>query len=107
MISTRALLHCLVVAIAALPLVGTLSGQFSETFVGAISNSASYAVSGENGYGIARGSLFVVFGENLGPNQLQYAQTFLLPKALAGTSVQITMGAPSYDAATSYSLAGQ
>src|ERR1039458_2436015 len=107
MISTRALLHCLVVAIAALPLVGTLSGQFSETFVGAISNSASYAVSGENGYGIARGSLFVVFGENLGPNQLQYAQTFPLPKALAGTSVQITMGATSYDAIMIYSLAGQ
>src|ERR1022692_4381257 len=75
MISTRALLHCLVVAIAALPLVGTLSGQVSETFVGAISNTASYAVSGENGYGIARGSLFVVFGEKVGPNQLQYAQT--------------------------------
>ena len=107
MIPTRALLHCLVVTTAALPLAGTLGGQYSETWVSAVSNSASYAVSGQNGYGIARGSLFVVFGQNLGPSQLQQAQSFPLPATLAGTSIQITMGGTSWDAIMIYSLAGQ
>ena len=107
MISTKMPLRCLIATAAALLLAGTLGAQYPGTLASAVSNSASYAVSGQDGYGIARGSLFVVFGQNLGPDQLQQAQSFPLPATLAGTSVQITMGGTSWDAIMIYTLAGQ
>ena len=82
-------------------------GQYFETSVAAVANSASYGVSGQNGYGIARGSLFVVFGQNLGPYQVQQAQSFPLSTTLAATSVQVTIGGTSWDALMISSLSGQ
>jgi hypothetical protein len=82
-------------------------GQYFETSVAAVANSASYGVSGQNGYGITRGSLFVAFGQNLGPYQVQQAQSFPLSTTLAGTSVQVTIGGTSRDALMIYSLSGQ
>ncbi|MFN7997928.1 MAG: hypothetical protein U0Q18_30185 [Bryobacteraceae bacterium] len=86
---------------------GMLVGQYFGPQVYSVANSASYATSGRNGYGIAQGSLFVIFGQNLGPAQLQQAQSFPLPTSLAGTSVQITMGGSSWDAIMIYTYSAQ
>src|SRR5438309_10287612 len=56
----------------------------------AILNAASYTRTGLPNSGIAPGSLFVVFGTELGPAVLQQANGFPLPPALGGTSVRIT-----------------
>ena len=89
----------------ALPLLTLpLAGQ---PWISAVANSASYAISGQNGYGIAPGSLFVVFGYYLGPDKLQQTQGYPLPTTLAGTSVRITMGGQSWDAIMVYTLAQQ
>src|SRR5215467_4020599 len=56
-----------------------------------IVNAASYLPPGFVNQGIARGSLFVIFGSNLGPDTLVQATTFPLQGSdgLAGTRVRI------------------
>jgi uncharacterized protein (TIGR03437 family) len=58
-------------------------------------NGASYLSASFPNYGIARGSLFVVFGSGLGPADLVQATSFPLPASdgLAGTRVLISIGA--------------
>ena len=51
----------------------------------AVLNAASYALPGAPNSGIARGSMFVVFGTELGPADLQQATGFPLPTSLGGT----------------------
>ena len=81
----------LIVALAWPGLI-SLQGQMSSPSVGSVVNSASYAVSGQNGSGIAQGSIFVLFGRNLGPDRLVHAGPFPLTTKLGGTSIQITGG---------------
>jgi uncharacterized protein (TIGR03437 family) len=80
---------------------GSLLGQFVPQ-VTSVANSASYAISGQNSFGIAQGSIFVVFGYGIGPNQLQQATTYPLPTTLGGTSVKITVGKVSWNAIMVY-----
>ena len=54
-----------------------------------VRNSASYAPAGFVDSGIAQGSLFVVQGDDLGPDELQVAG-LPLPTALAGVSVTVS-----------------
>src|SRR5437764_2685911 len=54
-----------------------------------VRNGASYAPAGFLDSGIAQGSLFVIQGDGLGPDQLQIAG-LPLPTALAGVSVTVT-----------------
>src|SRR5437667_320354 len=58
-------------------------------------NAASYLSHAFNNYGIARGSIFIVFGSALGPVGLVPATSFPLPtsEGLAGTRVLVTNGA--------------
>lgn len=67
-----------------------------------IANSASAYISGEDGFGIAQGSLFVVYGSGMGPVTLQQASSFPIPTGLAGTSIQISMNGATYDALMIY-----
>ena len=62
-------------------------------------NAASYLSQAFASYGIARGSLFLVFGSALGPVDLTQATSFPLPTSdgLAGTRVLISIG--GYNAA--------
>jgi len=57
-------------------------------------NGASYLSAPFQNYGIARGSLFVVFGSALGPVDLLQATSFPLPtsEGLGGTRVLISIG---------------
>ena len=73
-----------------------------------VTNAASYAANGLPGAGIAQGSIFVVFGRNMGPASLVQSG---LPRptaaGLAGTRVRITVNATNYDAPMIYTSAGQ
>jgi uncharacterized protein (TIGR03437 family) len=74
---------------------------------GGVLNAASYAITGLQNSDIAQGSMFVVFGQRLGPAALQQAQSFPLPTQLAGTSIRVTGGGVSADAIMIYTSAGQ
>jgi uncharacterized protein (TIGR03437 family) len=65
-------------------------------------NAASFASTA-----IAPGSLFSVFGANLGPAVGVQAPGYPVPAALAGTSVRVTAGGNSYDAWIVFASAGQ
>jgi uncharacterized protein (TIGR03437 family) len=64
-------------------------------------NSADYTTT------IAQGSLFVVFGYNLGPANLVQVSAFPLPNTLAGTSVTVSSGPTTLNCPMIYTSAGQ
>jgi uncharacterized protein (TIGR03437 family) len=72
-------------------------------------NAASYLAPGFANAGIARGSLFLIFGNYLGPDPLVQATAFPLPTSdgLAGTRVHITSGIYSVDIPVVYTSATQ
>jgi uncharacterized protein (TIGR03437 family) len=73
----------------------------------AILNAASYTKPGFPNYGIAPGSLFVVFGTELGPAGLQQAGSYPYPTSLSGTSMRVTVGSTVVDAILVYTSATQ
>lgn len=81
--------------------------QNPTVFSGGIVNVASYAVAGQPNGSIARGSVVVIFGTNMGPTALLQASTYPLPTSLGGTSVKVTSGATALDAIMLYTSAGQ
>jgi uncharacterized protein (TIGR03437 family) len=89
-------------------LTSILSAQ-SPTFTGVVS-PASNIPPGLPNSGIAQGSIFVVYGANLGPATLTQATTLPLPttSGLAGTSIAIAQGSgPAITAPMLYTSAGQ
>lgn len=87
---------------------GSLSqAQLVTTKVDGVLNAASYAVTGLPHSDIAQGSMFVVFGQRLGPAALQQAQPFPYPTQLAGSSIRVTGGGVTADAVMIYTSAGQ
>ncbi len=75
--------------------------QTNTPFVYGVVNSASY------GSSIAQGSLFVVFGENLGPPNLLLAASLPLGMQLGGTIITVTSGSTVLTCPMIYSMAGQ
>ena len=104
---TRLVRLCWLIVVLALPGLVSLPGQMVSPAVGSVVNSASYAVSGQNGSGIAQGSIFTLFGQNLGPDRMVQAGPFPLTTKLGGTSIQITVGRTPWDAIMVYSSAHQ
>jgi uncharacterized protein (TIGR03437 family) len=81
-------------AVAALLLV-SVSPATAQPVIGArnsVVNSASYRTPGLPGAGIARGSIFSIFGTGLGPASPARAYTLPLPAELGKTSVAVTVG---------------
>lgn len=74
-----------------------------------ILNAASYVPSGLPNSGIAQGSMFVLFGRDLGPPDLKMADQFPLPtsEGLAGTSVRVNVGGLVTNAIMVYTSAKQ
>jgi len=74
-----------------------------------VRNSASYAFPNIPNGGIAQGSIFVVFGTNLGPSKIVQVSSFPLPTkdGLSGTSIQVTVNGTSVYAIMLYTLATQ
>ena len=60
--------------------------QPSPPFVYSVASTASYSGT------IAQGSMFIVFGESLGPAQLVQASSYPLNNQLAGTSITVMSG---------------
>jgi uncharacterized protein (TIGR03437 family) len=69
-------------------------------------NSASLLPPGVPNYGIAQGSIFNVFGSNLGPASLTEA-SLPLPPSLGGTSITVTIGTTTVTAPMFYSYQSQ
>jgi uncharacterized protein (TIGR03437 family) len=74
---------------------------------GAVLNAASYIPSGLPGEGIAQGSMFVVFGRNLGPDELVFPGAVPLPTEMDGTSIQVSVDGVIADAHMVYTSANQ
>jgi len=74
-----------------------------------IRNSASYALPGLPNAGVAQGSIFVIFGQNLGPAKIVEVSSFPLPTSagLAGTSIQISVNGTNVFAIMLYTLETQ
>ena len=89
------ILLCTCVFVNAQPVVGE----------GGILNVASYTRPGAEHYGIAQGSMFAVFGQNMGPPDLQWSG-LPRPTELAGTSIRVTVGETSVDAFLVFTSAG-
>ncbi len=70
-------------------------------------NNANYAPSGLPNAGIAQGSIFAIFGTNLGPASLQQQPSYPLNKNLAGTSVKVTVNGTTVDAIPIYTVSSQ
>lgn len=73
---------------------------------GGVINVASYTRTGLPGSSIAQGSLFTVFGGNMG-STFTGALSFPLQKTMQGTSIKVTVGSTSVDAIMIYTSAGQ
>jgi uncharacterized protein (TIGR03437 family) len=56
-------------------------------------NAASFLAQGLPGGSIAQGSIFTIFGSNLGPSKAAQSSSYPLPNQLAGVSVSVTQGA--------------
>ena len=74
----------------------------SRPFLTYIANSASYS-----GSGIAQGSIFVAFGDNLGPSKLVQAASYPLTTQLAGTSATVRVGGSIIPCPMIYTSANQ
>jgi uncharacterized protein (TIGR03437 family) len=70
-------------------------------FVKSANNSADYSTT------IAQGSLFVVFGSNLGPPALVQVSAFPLPNSLSGTQVTVTSGTTTLNCPMIYTYSQQ
>ena len=78
----------------------------AQPVVNAVLNAASYAIPGLPHSDIAQGSMFVIFGQQLGPAALQLATAPFGPQ-LGGTSIRITGGGVTADAVLIYTSAAQ
>ena len=84
------------VCIVALPAIA----QPNVPFIYSALNSANYSST------LAQGSLFVVFGMNIGPAQYTGASSLPLPPQLGGTSISVTSGSTTLICPMVYSLLG-
>ena len=87
------LVYCSLLAAAA---------AFAQPSITSVENAASNIPPGLPNSGIARGSMFVVKGANLGPPSIVVAQSFPLPLTLAATSVSVTSAGQTVSAIMYY-----
>ena len=74
----------------------------AQPFIQSANNAANYDTTA-----VAQGSMFVIFGDSLGPSPLVSATQLPLPNALAGTSVTVTAGGTSLNCPMFYTSFGQ
>jgi uncharacterized protein (TIGR03437 family) len=72
-----------------------------------VKNAASYADPALPHGAIAQGSIFNVFGSNMGPASLAYASMLPLPTILSGTQVSVTVTGSTVQCFMIYTSAGQ
>jgi uncharacterized protein (TIGR03437 family) len=72
-----------------------------------IVNVASYSPAGLPNGSIAQGSVFALFGSNIGPSQSAQVSSFPLATTLAGVSITVSQGSTQVNALPVYVSAGQ
>jgi uncharacterized protein (TIGR03437 family) len=88
-------------------LTASLQAQAPSIAAGGVYNTASYAPSGLPGAAIAQGSLFVIFGKNMGPAALTVAPSLPYTTSLGGTSLSVTVNGTTTKPYMVYTSAGQ
>jgi uncharacterized protein (TIGR03437 family) len=79
----------------------------AQPTISSVVSSATYLPAGLPNSGIAQGSIFVIFGSNMGPATLAQVQAYPVPTELSGTSVTVTVGGMAVKALMVYTSAGQ
>ncbi len=87
--------------------IGIAQAQKPPMITGGPVNAASYISAGLPGAGTAQGSMFILFGQGLGPLLQANASSFPLPTNLADTSIRIKVGATTVDAIMLYTGSSQ
>jgi uncharacterized protein (TIGR03437 family) len=77
------------------------------TVEGPVLNVASYTLPGFPAFGVAQGSMFVVFGRNMGPRGIYQVESWPLSNVLLGTSLKVTVGGVTVDPIMVYTSATQ
>ncbi|MGA2267679.1 MAG: hypothetical protein ABSH44_04330 [Bryobacteraceae bacterium] len=95
-----------VLGLCAVLAVAPLAAQPVINTGGAV-NGASYSPVGLANSAIAQGSIYVVFGRNLGPASLVTATTYPLSTTLAGTSAKVTVNGTTVNQIMLYTMATQ
>ncbi|HHN72992.1 MAG TPA: hypothetical protein ENK13_02780, partial [Thermopetrobacter sp.] len=89
-------------------LAGTPCGAAAPRIgAGGVVGGARYLPDWHPQGGIAQGSIFVIFGQDLGPENLEVVKEFPVPAELAGTRVQVVAGGVTLDCPVIYTSAGQ
>jgi uncharacterized protein (TIGR03437 family) len=86
---------------------GLMATALSAQIITSVQNPASNVLVGLPNYGIAQGSIFVLYGSNLGPTTISQAPVLPLGVTLSGTSVSIVAGGTTYSAFMIYTLNSQ
>lgn len=84
--------------LAATLCAGSLLAQRPNVAEGGILNVASYTFAGLPNHGIAQGSMFIIYGTNIGPATPSAFTQFPLPTNLGGAAVRVTVGGQTVDA---------
>jgi uncharacterized protein (TIGR03437 family) len=96
-----------IVFLAAIMIPPVLKAQVPTIATNGIVNGASFAAVGLPNSAIAQGSIFTIFGSNLGPTTYVQVDSFPLPTAppgLAGTSISVTVGSTTVNAIMLWTL---
>lgn len=82
-------------------------GLFAQPAPNSVQNPGSNILPGLPNYGIAQGSVFVVYGTGLGPAKIVGAPSLPLQTTLGGTSISVTVNGTTVNAYMVYTLATQ
>ena len=88
-------------------LTGSILSATPLIFTQGILNSAAFTPPGAPGGAIARGSVFTIFGRDLGPAIGVQVSSFPLGEELAGVSITVTQGEVTVNAIPLFVVAGQ
>jgi uncharacterized protein (TIGR03437 family) len=80
---------------------------FAAPAPNSVQNPGSNTLPGLPNYGIAQGSVFVVYGSGLGPATLMVAPSLPLQTSLGGTSITVTVNGTTVNPLMSYTYSGQ
>jgi uncharacterized protein (TIGR03437 family) len=80
---------------------------YGQPVITNVVNAASNITAGLPNAGIAQGSIFTIYGSNLGPAAISIAQVAFQSTSLSGTSVSVTVNGTTVAALMYYTLATQ
>jgi uncharacterized protein (TIGR03437 family) len=80
---------------------------FNGPTISNVSNAASNITAGLPNAGIAQGAIFLIFGNNLGPNPISIAQNAFQSASLSGTSISVTVNGTTVAPLLYYTSASQ